>query len=99
MVIMALCSKRAVLPFLGMVTVIFIQVSNMEVIKAAMSKGTDKYVIIVYSQILCTFIFVLCSLILHRSECPPMTFSILSKLFLLSVSGLVTFITLNLHTS
>ncbi|XP_044491708.1 WAT1-related protein At3g28050-like [Mangifera indica] len=86
---MALCSRRAVLPFLGMVTVIFIQVSNMEVIKAAISKGTDKYVLIVYSQILCTLIFVLCSLIFHRSECPPMSFSILCKLLLLSVSGVL----------
>lgn len=63
---MGLCSMKGVLPFLGMVTVILAQVSNTEVIKAAMCKGINKYVIIAYSDALSTLIFLLCSLIIHR---------------------------------
>lgn len=64
---MELCSMRSVLPFVGMVIIMLVQVSNMEVIKAAMSTGMNKYVIIVYSDALSSLIFLLCSLLIHRS--------------------------------
>ena len=53
-------------PFMGMVIVILAQVSNMEVMKAAMSKGINKYVIIVYSDALSAFIFLISSLFIYR---------------------------------
>ncbi|KAJ0037711.1 hypothetical protein Pint_23043 [Pistacia integerrima] len=81
------CNSRGLLPGLGMVTVILAQVSNMEVIKTAMSNGVNKYVIIVYVNVLCTLLFLLSSLLIHRSERPPLTSSILCKFFLLSVFG------------
>ncbi|XP_044494430.1 WAT1-related protein At4g15540-like [Mangifera indica] len=86
---MELCNSRVLIPSLGMVTVILTQVSDMEVIKAAMSKGLNKYVIIVYVNALCTILFLLCSLLIYStSERPPLNSSILCKLFLLSVIGI-----------
>ncbi|KAJ4711149.1 WAT1-related protein [Melia azedarach] len=84
---MELCSMRSVLPFVGMVIIMLVQVSNMEVIKAAMSTGMNKYVIIVYSDALSSLIFLLCSILIHRSERPLPTSSILCRFFLLSVFG------------
>ncbi|KDO82551.1 hypothetical protein CISIN_1g018400mg [Citrus sinensis] len=80
-------SMRAALPSVGMVIVLLAQVSNMEVIKAAMSKGINKYVIIVYSDALSSLFFLFCSFLFHRSERPQLTFSILCSFFLLSVFG------------
>lgn len=58
---------RAVLPIVGMVMVILAQVSTIVVTKAAISEGINKYVIVVYSEILTTLIFLLCSHVIHRS--------------------------------
>ncbi|KAH9709089.1 WAT1-related protein [Citrus sinensis] len=80
-------SMRAALPSVGMVIVLLAQVSNMEVIKAAMSKGINKYVIIVYSDALSSLFFLFCSFLFHRSERPQLTLSILCSFFLLSVFG------------
>ncbi|TXG56346.1 hypothetical protein EZV62_017659 [Acer yangbiense] len=86
---MVVCSTgKDLFPFMGMVIVILAQVSNMEVMKAAMSKGINKYVIIVYSDALSTFIFLISSLFIYRSNLPPITFSVLSRFFLLSVFGM-----------
>ncbi|KAK1554603.1 hypothetical protein Q3G72_014611 [Acer saccharum] len=86
---MVVCSTgKDLFPFMGMVIVILAQVSNMEVMKAAMSKGINKYVIIVYSDALSTFIFLISSLFIYRSNLPPITFSVLSRFFLLSVFGI-----------
>ncbi|KAL5759761.1 hypothetical protein ACOSP7_018268 [Xanthoceras sorbifolium] len=75
------------LPFFGMVIVILAQVSILEVMKAAMSKGKNKYVIMVYSDALSIIILLVCCLIKHRSERPALTFSTLCKFFLLSLIG------------
>ncbi|KAJ4711150.1 WAT1-related protein [Melia azedarach] len=84
---MGIHSMRAALPFAGMVMVILVQVSNMVVIKEAMSKGINKYVIVVYSDALSCLIFLFSSLAIHRSERPRMTILILCKMFLLSAFG------------
>lgn len=63
---MGIHSMRAALPFAGMVMVILVQVSNMVVIKEAMSKGINKYVIVVYSDGLSCLIFLFSSLAIHR---------------------------------
>ncbi|KAK0574370.1 hypothetical protein LWI29_022634 [Acer saccharum] len=86
---MVVCSTgKDLFPFMGMVIVILAQVSNMEVMKAAMSKGINKYVIIVYSDALSTIIFFISSLFIYRSNLPLITFSVLSRFFLLSVFGI-----------
>ncbi|KAK4842406.1 hypothetical protein QYF36_020978 [Acer negundo] len=78
-----------VLPFVGMVISVIAQVTDLEVSKAAMSKGVNKYVIVFYAQALSTPIFLVWSLIIHRSsERPQLTFSTLSKIFLLAVFGI-----------
>lgn len=64
---MDLRSMRAVLPFMGMVIVILVQVGNMFVIKKAISIGINKYVIVVYTDLICSLIFLLFILITHRS--------------------------------
>ncbi|KAK2636411.1 hypothetical protein Ddye_031203 [Dipteronia dyeriana] len=86
---MVVCSTgKDLFLFMGMVIVVLVQVSNMEVMKAAMSKGINKYVIIVYIDALSTFIFLISSLFIYRSNLPPITFSVLSRFFLLSVFGI-----------
>ncbi|KAH7570247.1 hypothetical protein JRO89_XS05G0075600 [Xanthoceras sorbifolium] len=80
-------SMQNVLPFVGMVIAILGQVSDLEVLKAAMSNGFNKYMIVVYVQAFSIPIFLVWSLIIHRSERPPLTFSTLSKIFLLAVFG------------
>lgn len=44
------------LPFFGMLAVILVQVGNMELSKAAMSAGMNKYVLAVYANALSTLI-------------------------------------------
>jgi hypothetical protein len=55
------------LPFFGMLMVILIQVGNMEVSKAAMSAGMNKYILAVYSNALPTLILLPLSFICCRS--------------------------------
>ncbi|KAK1555993.1 hypothetical protein Q3G72_034334 [Acer saccharum] len=77
-----------VLPFVAMVVTVVAQVTDLEVLKAAMSKGVNKYVIFVYAQALPIPIFLVWSLVIYRSsERPPLTLSTLSKIFLLAVFG------------
>lgn len=82
-------SMRAALPAVGMVIVLLAQVSNMEVIKAAMSKGINKYVIIVYSDALSSLFFLFCSFLFHRSLylCLPLSSVITKCLYLLSTDA------------
>ncbi|XP_021635840.2 WAT1-related protein At5g40240 isoform X2 [Hevea brasiliensis] len=83
-----LCSIGPSLPFIGMVMVILAQVSNLVVCKVAMSRGMNKYVLIVYCNALSSLILLPCSLIFHRSERPSLTFSILFRIFLLALLGM-----------
>ncbi|KAI4328222.1 hypothetical protein L6164_020595 [Bauhinia variegata] len=70
-----------------MVIVIMIQTSSMVVLKVALSKGMNKYVMMVYTGALATLILLPCALFLHRSGRPPVTFSVLCSLFVLSLFG------------
>ena len=81
-----------VLPFVAMVITVVARVTDLEVLKAAMSKGVNKYVIFVYAQALPIPIFLVWSLVICRSsERPPLTLSNLSKIFVLAVFGFVTY--------
>ncbi|OMO89908.1 Drug/metabolite transporter [Corchorus olitorius] len=80
----------SLLPFVGMVVVTLAQVSSMVITKAAMSKGVNKFVLIVYSNVLSSLILLPCSFIFHRSVRIPSTSSNLySLIFLLSLVGCV----------
>ncbi|KAK3223271.1 hypothetical protein Dsin_010296 [Dipteronia sinensis] len=82
-------SKQNVLPFVGMVIAVVAQVSDLEVLKVAMSKGVNKYVVVFYAQALSIPIFLVWSLVIYRSsERPQLTLSTLSKIFLLAVFGM-----------
>lgn len=63
-----LSSMGSVLPFMGMVMVILVQFSNVFVIKNAISIGINKYVIVVYSDLICSLIFLL-FIILFTGPC------------------------------
>uniref|UniRef100_A0A2N9ITJ4 WAT1-related protein n=1 Tax=Fagus sylvatica TaxID=28930 RepID=A0A2N9ITJ4_FAGSY len=73
------------LPFVGMVLVILAQASNLVVSKAALTKGMNKYIMTVYSNALASLILLPYAFIFHRSEHPPLTFSILCGIFLLAM--------------
>ncbi|GLT50306.1 hypothetical protein SLA2020_237980 [Shorea laevis] len=77
------------LPFVGMVIVILSQASSMVVIKAALSKGLNQYVLIVYNNILATLILLPLSFIFDRSARPPLTIPILWRFFLLGLVGCI----------
>ncbi|XWS63634.1 hypothetical protein CRYUN_Cryun06bG0117700 [Craigia yunnanensis] len=78
------------LPFVGMVMVILAQVSGIVITKAAMSSGVNKYVLIVYSNVLSSLILLPCSFIFHRSVHIPLTSSNLYRLiFILALIGCV----------
>ncbi|KAE8663588.1 putative Auxin-induced protein 5NG4 [Hibiscus syriacus] len=78
------------LPFVGMIMVILVQVSSMVITKAAMSSGVNKYVLIVYSNLLSSLVLLPCSFVFHRSVRLPWTSSSLYRLiFLLSLLGCI----------
>ncbi|KAI4314303.1 hypothetical protein L6164_027225 [Bauhinia variegata] len=87
MVWMRVNSKQKLVPFVGMVIAIMTQTSSMVVLKVAMTNGTDKYVIIVYSGAISTLILLFPAFLLHRSGRPPLTFSVLCSFFVLSLLG------------
>ncbi|TXG56345.1 hypothetical protein EZV62_017658 [Acer yangbiense] len=85
---MELWSLTNLLPFMGMVVVILSQVTVLQVMKAAMSEGKNKFTIMVYSNVLSIFVLLVSCLIKHRSDRPPpLNFSIICKFFLLSLIG------------
>ncbi|KAK8625501.1 hypothetical protein V6N13_090372 [Hibiscus sabdariffa] len=53
------------LPFVGMIMVILVQVSSMEITKAAMSGGVNKYVLIVYTNALSSLVLLPCAFVFH----------------------------------
>lgn len=64
--------------FVGMVLAILAQASNMEVIKVAMSDGTNKFIMAVYSNAISSLILLPCALLFHRSyNIIPQSFSFL----------------------
>ncbi|GKV22830.1 hypothetical protein SLEP1_g32652 [Rubroshorea leprosula] len=79
------------LPFVGMVVAVLAKASGMVAAKAAFSRGINKYVIILYSNILSVLILLPFTFVFHgsRSARPPLTFSILCRFFLLALLGFV----------
>ncbi|XP_050373908.1 WAT1-related protein At5g40240-like isoform X2 [Argentina anserina] len=76
------------LPFAGMVMAILIQAGSLVLNKAAMSKGVNKYTMIVYANALSTLLLLPFSFVVHRpSVRPPLTFPTLCRLFLLGLFG------------
>ncbi|BFG16491.1 hypothetical protein CerSpe_027650 [Prunus speciosa] len=63
------------------------QTGSMILNKAAMSKGTNEYIIVVYANALSALILLPYILIFHRSERPPLTLSILCRIFMLALFG------------
>ncbi|GMI87791.1 Usually multiple acids move in and out Transporters 40 [Hibiscus trionum] len=78
------------LVFVGMIMVILAQVSSMEITKAAMSSGVNKYVLIVYSNLLSSLVLLPCSFLFHGSVRLPWSSSNLYRfIFLLSLLGCI----------
>ncbi|KAJ9172074.1 hypothetical protein P3X46_015361 [Hevea brasiliensis] len=84
---LTICSMGAFLPFVRMMVAMLAQVSTMVETKVALSQGLNKYVIIVYSDAISALVLLPCSLVIHRSNRTPLTFSLLFNFFLLSVFG------------
>ncbi|KAL1317232.1 hypothetical protein HN51_069325 [Arachis hypogaea] len=79
--------NKKIAPFVGMVMAMVLQSGSMVVIKAAMNDDFNKYVLIVYSLALSTLLLLPFLFLLPRSERPPLSFSTLCSLFLLSLCG------------
>lgn len=73
--------------FVGMVVAILAQTSNMVIAKTAMSQGTNKFVMVVYSNCISALTLLPFSFYFHRSDRPSMTFSLLCRFFLLALFG------------
>ncbi|KAF7806111.1 WAT1-related protein [Senna tora] len=78
------------IPFIAMVNVEFLDVGLTTLSKAAISKGMNQYVFIVYSNALGALILLTTSFIFNRSHShrPSLSLSILCKFFLLSLFGM-----------
>nr|XP_028952210.1 WAT1-related protein At5g40240-like isoform X5 [Malus domestica] len=61
-------SIEGFLPFIGMVIAMMVQTGSMVVNKAAMSKGTNAYIIVVYANAVSALILLPSALIFHRME-------------------------------
>ncbi|XP_062110254.1 WAT1-related protein At5g40240-like [Humulus lupulus] len=74
--------------FVGMVMAILAQASNMVVTKVAMSDGTNKYILALYSNAISAFILLPFAYLFHRSShLPPLTSSIVCRFFFLALFG------------
>ncbi|GLT86407.1 hypothetical protein SLE2022_045490 [Rubroshorea leprosula] len=77
--------KKLVLPILGMVISECALVGLMIVGKAAMSRGMSNFIFVFYCNALASLILLPSAFLFHRSERPPLTFSILCWFFLLGL--------------
>ncbi|XP_056165686.1 WAT1-related protein At5g40240-like isoform X2 [Syzygium oleosum] len=75
------------LPFVGMIMVVLAQAGNMVVMKMAMSDGINKYTMAFYCNALSSLALLPCPFIISRRSCPPLTFSVFRKIFLLALVG------------
>ncbi|XP_056165862.1 WAT1-related protein At5g40240-like isoform X2 [Syzygium oleosum] len=82
-------ASRVSLPFVGMIMVVLVQASSMVVTKMAMSDGLNKYTLAFYCNALSSLVLLPCPFIISRrsGSCPPLTFSVLRKIFLLALVG------------
>ncbi|CAN6549018.1 unnamed protein product [Malus baccata var. baccata] len=79
--------KIAALPIVGMVLGECAQAGLIIISKIAMSNGMSNLIFLCYSNALPTLILLPISLAFHKSERPPLTFSIISWFFLLGLIG------------
>ncbi|XAR65039.1 hypothetical protein NMG60_11008993 [Bertholletia excelsa] len=80
--------RGSALAFMGMVIVMLAMATSMMVNKRALSKGMSKIILLVYSQALSGLILLPSIFIPHRADKPPLTFSVLCRIFLLAMNGM-----------
>ncbi|CAI8587628.1 unnamed protein product [Vicia faba] len=73
--------------FMGMITAVLAQSGSFVVIKFATKDGINKYVMVVYSMALSTILLLPLAFFNNRSQCPPLTFSLLCSFFFLALLG------------
>lgn len=78
---------KVTVPFLGMIIAEFAQVGLIILSKQVMAQGMTSFIFIFYSNAIASLILLPSSFLIHRSQRPPITFSILSGFFLLGVLG------------
>ncbi|XP_073148390.1 WAT1-related protein At3g28050-like [Henckelia pumila] len=78
---------RFLLPFVGMVVAMTALATNLIVSKMAMSKGASFYILSVYSNGLATLVLLPTAFIFRRSKIPPVTFTVVWRIFLLALCG------------
>ncbi|KAL8140781.1 hypothetical protein V2J09_006802 [Rumex salicifolius] len=76
------------LPFTAMVTVSCLDVGLTTLSKAAMSNGMNHFVFVAYSNSLATLLLFPFAFLFNRTKRPPLSLSIISKFFLLSLIGI-----------
>ncbi|XP_052732631.1 WAT1-related protein At5g40240 isoform X2 [Vigna angularis] len=93
---------KLTLPFVGMIMAEFAQVGLIILSKKAMAQGMTNFIFIFYSNTIAALLLLPISLLIHRFERPPITFSILCEFFLLALLGLLGmlgFTTAQLHSA
>ncbi|XAR65038.1 hypothetical protein NMG60_11008990 [Bertholletia excelsa] len=78
------------LTFSGMVMVMVAQVTSMMTSKEAMSRGMNRFILIVYTSAFSVLVLLPFTVIFRRRDHPAITFPVLSRLFFLSFSGCLT---------
>ncbi|KAI4328221.1 hypothetical protein L6164_020594 [Bauhinia variegata] len=78
---------KVALPFVGMVMAECAQVGLIILSKQVMSKGMSNLIFIFYSNTLAAIVLLPFSLLVHRSERPPITISALCGFFILGILG------------
>ncbi|KAI5437033.1 hypothetical protein KIW84_023230, partial [Lathyrus oleraceus] len=78
------------LPFAGMIVAVLAQSGSFVVIKLATKDRINKYVMVTYSMALSTILLLPFAFFNNRSQCPPLTFSLLCSFFFLALLGTST---------
>ncbi|KAA8533117.1 hypothetical protein F0562_033350 [Nyssa sinensis] len=88
---------RSSMPFVAMVMAVLAQVTNMMATKLVISRGISTFVLAVYSGAFSSLALLPYALFFHctfgRSDHPPITFSILFRIFLIALIGTLGLIT------
>ncbi|XP_060669745.1 WAT1-related protein At5g40240 isoform X11 [Ziziphus jujuba] len=79
------------LPFVGMLMVVLAQVSGIILNKKAMSRGLSEFILLLYCCAISSLILLPSAFLIHRSERPPLSLSILSSIFFLALIGMEKF--------
>ncbi|KAL2546922.1 WAT1-related protein [Forsythia ovata] len=79
--------ESAAAPYVGMVLAITAQVGLIIISKQAMANGMTNYTFVAYSNALASLVLLPLAFLIHRSNRPPLTFSLLCGFFSLGVLG------------